>query len=198
MPPWLIGLLVVGGVFLAASSSEASGAPPAGSGPPPLPDPGDGGWTPPLSRPVVPGGRLLQAFRPNHNHYGVDISAPTGTPVHAAASGTVAGAFNDGQLQRSGITVSLRHDDGHTATLYEHLSNYTVQRGQRVEQGTLIGHVGSTNSVPGGHTTTPHLHMEVLQLRSARDAEHFTGTVPPRLDPVTWAREHGVALFGSG
>lgn len=198
MQPWAIALALFGGALLVSGAAEASRPAPAGGGGGSGPAPGDGGWTPPPSGPVVPGGRLLQRYNAGRGHYGVDLAAPIGTPVRAAASGTVAHVWPNGQLHGAGNAVSLRHDDGTTATLYYHLADYAVQRGQRVAQGELLGHVGNTDSSPAGYTSTPHLHLEVLALRSARDAEHFNGTTtPPRHDPQAWARDHGVSLVGA-
>ncbi len=86
-------------------------------------------------------------------HTGVDYAAPTGTRVRAAGDGVVEFAGVKGGY---GKTVILRHR-GQYATLYAHLSRFApgVRRGKRVEQGEIIGHVGST-----GWATGPHLHYE--------------------------------------
>ena len=85
-------------------------------------------------------------------HAGTDIGAPTGTPVIAAASGQVATA---NFLGGYGLSVILLHEQGTQQSLYAHLSEIFVQPGQVVEQGTVIGRVGST-----GNSTGPHLHFE--------------------------------------
>jgi len=87
-------------------------------------------------------------------HTGVDLTAPSGSPIYAAASGTLelaAGGHGYGKH------VVLRHDDGYT-TIYAHLSLYAggLKVGQRIEQGQVIGYVGRT-----GVATGPHLHFEV-------------------------------------
>jgi murein DD-endopeptidase MepM/ murein hydrolase activator NlpD len=87
---------------------------------------------------------ILKTVRP---HLGVDYAAPTGTPVHAAASGTVVTA---GWLGGYGKTVRIRHANGFQ-TLYGHLSRIDVRRGQRVSQGTRIGAVGQTGLATGPH-----------------------------------------------
>jgi murein DD-endopeptidase MepM/ murein hydrolase activator NlpD len=91
-------------------------------------------------------------------HQGVDFAAPEGTPVQAAGDGAVevAGPNND-----YGQYVRLRHNSS-LATAYAHLSRIAVQSGQRVRQGQIIGHVGST-----GLTTGAHLHYELLVDRRA-------------------------------
>jgi murein DD-endopeptidase MepM/ murein hydrolase activator NlpD len=86
-------------------------------------------------------------------HRGIDIGAPTGTPVVAAAAGEVVFAgWNSGGY---GNMVDIRHSDG-SVTRYAHNSRLLVRAGQQVEQGELISEVGST-----GYSTGPHLHFEV-------------------------------------
>ncbi len=84
-------------------------------------------------------------------HNGVDYAAPTGTPVRTVGSGTVDFA---GWQTGFGKVVFVRHDARRT-TVYAHLSRVNVRKGQRVEQGDLVGAVGST-----GWATGPHLHFE--------------------------------------
>jgi murein DD-endopeptidase MepM/ murein hydrolase activator NlpD len=85
-------------------------------------------------------------------HAGTDLGAPMGTPVLAAYAGEVATAD---WLGGYGLTVILRHLDGTQESRYAHLSEITVQPGEWVEQGAVIGRVGST-----GLSTGPHLHFE--------------------------------------
>ena len=85
-------------------------------------------------------------------HEGIDIAAPTGTAIRAAAAGTVIYA---GWLSGYGNLVILDHGNG-LATAYGHQSSVAVTTGQTVTQGHTIGYVGST-----GHSTGPHLHFEV-------------------------------------
>ena len=86
-------------------------------------------------------------------HRGVDITAPTGTPVHTTADGLVvqAEAVSGGY----GRLVVIDHGGG-TQTWYAHLSRIGVRAGQEVHRGEVVGSVGST-----GRTTAPHLHYEV-------------------------------------
>ena len=86
------------------------------------------------------------------SHKGIDLGAPTGTPVYATADGTVAMAE---WFSSYGNYIQLEHG-GNMETRYAHLSGYTVQAGQQVKKGDLIGYVGST-----GRSTGPHLHYEV-------------------------------------
>jgi murein DD-endopeptidase MepM/ murein hydrolase activator NlpD len=94
---------------------------------------------------------ILHRERP---HLGVDLAAPSGTPVRAAASGWVSAAGRNGGL---GIAVRIQHD-GDVATTYGHLCEIApgVREGGVVERGQVIGWVGST-----GLATGPHLHYEI-------------------------------------
>lgn len=87
-------------------------------------------------------------------HYGVDYGAPVGTPVMATADGTV--SFT-GRKGGGGNTVEIRHAGGYV-TAYLHLSRFAVRPGARVEQGRVVGYVGST-----GLSTGPHLDYRVTQ-----------------------------------
>lgn len=89
-------------------------------------------------------------------HSGTDLGAPLGTPVLSAYAGHVSVADFLGGY---GLTVVLDHSEFTQQTLYAHLSEIFVQPGEWVEQGTVIGRVGST-----GNSTGPHLHFETRQL----------------------------------
>ena len=116
-----------------------------------------------LLRTPVDGARLSSGFGTRRHpilgfarmHRGVDFAAPTGTPVYAAGSGVVEMAGDNGAY---GNYIRIRHRDGH-ATAYAHLSRIAsgVRAGARIQQGAVIGNVGST-----GLSTGAHLHYEVL------------------------------------
>ena len=89
-------------------------------------------------------------------HSGTDLAAPEGTPVVATRSGRVAVSDNLGGY---GLTVILRHDEDNLESRYAHLSRVAVRPGEWVEQGEVIGLVGST-----GTSTGPHLHFEMRQM----------------------------------
>jgi murein DD-endopeptidase MepM/ murein hydrolase activator NlpD len=99
-------------------------------------------------------GTLTSGFgwRWGRMHEGIDVAAPTGTPIAAAASGTV---IHAGWMGGYGNLVVIDHGNG-LATAYGHQSSIAVASGTYVSQGQTIGYVGST-----GHSTGPHLHFEV-------------------------------------
>jgi murein DD-endopeptidase MepM/ murein hydrolase activator NlpD len=102
----------------------------------------------PVSGPVVsPFG-----YRWGRLHAGIDIAVPYGTPIHAAAAGTVVLA---GWVSGYGNYTCVDHGGG-LATCYAHQSSYAVSQGAAVGQGQVIGYVGCT-----GHCFGPHLHFEV-------------------------------------
>ncbi len=85
-------------------------------------------------------------------HHGIDMAAPSGTPVYATADGVVSRAD---WYSSYGLYVSLEHGAS-LQTRYAHLSRLAVAAGDTVRKGDLIGYVGST-----GRSTGPHLHYEV-------------------------------------
>lgn len=95
------------------------------------------------------GQRIMNSVKRNP-HGGTDIAAPEGTPVKAAASGIVMLSAPD--LFYSGNVVVIDHGHG-LQTIYAHLKEYDVKKGDKVKQGDIIGKVGKT-----GRVTGPHLH----------------------------------------
>ena len=143
----------------------------------------------------VAGGRVTQPFGPSelslepagtvggrrypHVHDGLDLAAPLGRPVVAAADGRVlfAGRTDDGA-----VVVRIAHDDG-SETQYGHLAvDLTVQAGDRVSAGQRIGRIGLT-----GNTTGPHLHFELWRGGRAVDPAPWLGTghQPGNAAPMT-------------
>lgn len=142
---------------------------------------------------------IMQRWRA---HLGVDYGAPTGTPVRSVGDAVVAFA---GQQNGYGNVVQLQHA-ANRMTVYAHLSRIDVRRGQKIEQGQLIGAVGAT-----GWATGPHLHFEfkvngqhVDPMKIARASEslqlspvalgqfrQLVGTLTPRLNAAGELRTAG-------
>lgn len=88
-------------------------------------------------------------------HYGMDFTAPRGTPIYATGDGIVKRADNSS----TGYGKHIRIDHGYGyVSLYAHLYKYNVRVNQRVKRGDLIGYVGST-----GRSEAPHLHYEIFK-----------------------------------
>ena len=113
------------------------------------------GWQTPVS-----GYRITSVFgmrwHPVHGgyrmHNGVDMACSQGTPIYATRSGKVTTATYE---KNAGYYVSINHGDGFSS-VYMHMTHYVVKSGNYVEQGQLIGYVGST-----GASTGPHLHFGI-------------------------------------
>jgi murein DD-endopeptidase MepM/ murein hydrolase activator NlpD len=139
---------------VAAKIRAAQAASASAGTPSPAANPGGLIW--PVSAPVTsPFG-----WRWGRLHEGIDLGAASGTPILAAAAGTVIYA---GWMDGYGNFVIIDHGGG-IATAYGHQSSIAVTDGQSVTQGQVIGYVGST-----GHSTGPHLHFEVRVNGSAVD-----------------------------
>jgi len=107
-------------------------------------------------------------MHPIHNrplpHPGVDISAPKGTSIYAAAKGKVIKA---GWIVGYGLTIEIDHGLGYV-TLYGHASELVASQGEEVQRGDVIARVGST-----GIATSPHLHYEVRVQGIAQNPANF-------------------------
>ncbi|MER7890425.1 M23 family metallopeptidase [Micromonospora sp. NPDC094482] len=126
---------------------------------------------------VIPmkGAEITSCFGPRWGtqHAGIDFAMPAGTPIHAAAAGTVvkAGDAGDGY----GNSVFIDHGNGYL-THYAHQSRLVVSVGDKVGVGEVIGYEGST-----GDSTGPHLHFEVHQ-----------GQMWSQIDPAPFLRARGI------
>lgn len=107
-------------------------------------------------RPIV-GGKRSQGL---HGHNAIDLAAPIGTPIVAAADGTVVVSRKSGYNGGYGVYIVISHSNG-TQTVYAHMSTNNVSVGQQVAQGQVVGAIGMT-----GNTTGPHVHFEIRGARN--------------------------------
>lgn len=139
-------------------------------------------------------------------HWGIDIGAPEGTPVHAIMGGTV---VLSRPVTGYGNAIGISHDDGQTSSFYGHLSQSMVREGQHVTAQETIGLTGTTavgppvrfvNGAPvsgaqatGGNVgarVSPHLHMEISPTPLP-----MLGRMERRSDPVRWLADRRIAQF---
>lgn len=119
-----------------------------------------------VTSPMV-SGRLTSKFGPTkdpfnanktRNHHGIDIAAPTGTPIYAPADGIIRDATKIYKGKPNyGLVISLETEGG-ILTVFTHLDSYSVASGDRVTKGTQIAMVGSS-----GKSTGPHVHIETYK-----------------------------------
>ena len=133
--------------------------------------------------------RLHPVLGYHRPHYGVDYAAPTGTPVKATASGVVK---IKSRTKGNGNYIALRHPNGYE-TFYLHLNgfNRAIRQGSHVEQGQIIGYVGST-----GYSTGPHLDYRIRKNGKWLNPLKFVAT-PKTLkkDDVPAFLEHASVFF---
>ncbi|MGY0234062.1 M23 family metallopeptidase [Longispora urticae] len=152
---------------------------------------GPQGWAAPVNDPVVSGfGMRDGAF-----HAGVDLGSPKGTPIHAAAAGTVAvatcnapanwGCDRDGSTSITGCGwyVDIDHGAGISTRYCHMIARPAVSVGQRVTAGQIIGATGNS-----GNSSGPHLHLEI---HLGGDTSNSGAT-----DPVAYFAAHGASLGG--
>ncbi len=118
----------------------------------------------------VYGSQRILNGQPRRPHFGLDIAAARGTPVHASTDGRVALAERD--LYYTGGTVMLDHGQGLTS-VYSHMRTVTVRPGQFVRRGEQIGTVGAT-----GRVTGPHLDWRLNWFRQRLDPALLLGPMP--------------------
>ena len=176
------GLLIAGfGLLALVAGAGMPATPPAAlaTGAGGLPEAGS--LLLPVPRPVLTQGFGCTSFEleplssqcpGGHFHSGLDLAVPQGTPVRAAAAGTVLSA--GWNAAGYGFCVVLDHGHGLT-TLYAHLLETAVAAGDGVAAGRPIGLVGST-----GSSTGPHLHFEVRAQGRPADPEPLLAALPTR------------------
>ena len=109
----------------------------------------------------VYGSQRILNGKPRWPHYGIDIAAKQGTMIKSSGSGTVTMAEDD--LYYTGGTIIMDHGHG-ISTIYSHLENVLVSVGDNINQGDIIGTVGST-----GRSTGPHLDFRVNWFQTRLD-----------------------------
>lgn len=118
------------------------------------------------------GSKMNPFYKVPLHHNGLDLIAPSGEPVHAAADGVVKEVIRS--RKGLGNVVVIDHGNGYT-TRYAHLEDVETAKGRRVQRGTRIGHVGVS-----GNSFAPHLHYEVLRDTVALDpVNHMFASVTP-------------------
>jgi len=118
------------------------------------------------------GSKMNPFYKVNMQHDGLDLIAPAGDPVHAAADGVV----KEVTKSRKGLgnVVVIDHENGYF-TRYAHLEDIETAKGRRVRRGTRIGHVGVS-----GNSFAPHLHYEVIRDTIPLDpVNHMFASVTP-------------------
>ncbi|WP_319482386.1 M23 family metallopeptidase [uncultured Draconibacterium sp.] len=102
------------------------------------------------------GYRVHPIYKVRKMHWGQDFTAPVGTPIYATGDGKITDVSGSKRTKVGlGLHIKLDHGFGYE-TVYGHLNEFNVKRGQQVKRGDIIGYVGNT-----GGSTAPHLHYEV-------------------------------------
>lgn len=116
-------------------------------------------------------------------HTGVDLQAPIGTPVRAAADGKI---MEPATFWQPGVNIIMAHPGGHS-TMYWHLQRAVVNPGQQVKAGDIIGYVGVT-----GNTTGAHLHFEYYPPGAPAGKDLYATQ-----DPLAWLKSMGAVHPGT-
>jgi len=103
------------------------------------------------------GRRWHPIYKVKKMHWGVDFSAPRGSPIYATGDGVIKKTSSSRRALGYGNHVIIDHGYGYQ-TLYAHMHSYTVKRGQKIKRGEIIGYVGSS-----GGSTAPHVDYEVIK-----------------------------------
>jgi murein DD-endopeptidase MepM/ murein hydrolase activator NlpD len=111
------------------------------------------------------GRRIDPIYKVRRMHYGVDFSAPRGTPIYSTGDGVVKKVKTN--YGGYGKEILVDHGYGYV-TRYAHLSEFNVKKGQKIKRGECIGYIGST-----GKSTAPHLHYEVIKDKRKVNPVHY-------------------------
>lgn len=111
------------------------------------------------------GRRYHPIYKVRKMHYGIDFSAPIGTPIYATADGTIKDISVS--FRGYGKEVEIDHGFGFQ-TRYAHLHEFAIKKGDQVKRGELIGYVGNT-----GLSTASHLHYEVIRNNKRVNPVHY-------------------------
>ena len=135
-------------------------------------------------------------------HGGIDFATSIGTPVFAAQSGTVVGVWANGVLNKYGRVIVLKHDDASPApySLYAHLSDSIVSKGQHVNRGQRIGATGNTGAShdDASRTVPPHLHFELLSKWPPPAPDTYRVNPTSYLDPAVFPKGLKPEVVGIG
>ncbi len=135
------------------------------------------------------GWRIHPIYKIRKFHYGMDFTAPTGTEIYATGDGVVEVVENS--MRGYGKKIIINHGFGHKS-LYAHLNDFNVKKGQKVKRGEVIGFVGST-----GTSTAPHLHYEVLKNNKKVNPVHyyFNDLTPAEFDKMIFISSNSGQSF---
>lgn len=135
------------------------------------------------------GWRIHPIYKIRKFHYGMDFTAPTGTEVYATGDGVVTVVENS--LRGYGKRIVVDHGFGYKS-LYAHLNDFNVRKGQKVKRGEVIGFVGST-----GTSTAPHLHYEVFKNNKKVNPVHyyFNDLTPEEFDKMIFISSNSGQSF---
>ena len=111
--------------------------------------------------------RMHPTLKKRRPHNGIDLAAPTGTPIYASADGIIEIARFS---KSAGNWIMLNHQNGYK-THYFHLNKLATKSGQKVKRGDLLGYVGST-----GYSSGPHLHYEIRKKNVPTDPANYMMT----------------------
>lgn len=135
------------------------------------------------------GWRIHPIYKIRKFHYGMDFTAPTGTEIYSTGDGVV--TVVESSLRGYGKRIVVDHGFGFKS-LYAHLNDFNVRKGQKVKRGDVIGYVGSS-----GTSTAPHLHYEVFKNNEKVNPVHyyFNDLTPEEFDKMIFISSNSGQSF---